>query len=86
VGTTLTATGRDAKILGCLWMEDSIFIGFSVCIVMLRKAGLEMHPVGVGFALATASLVPACFARLCPLGIFEAQKHGQLQDNRMLEG
>ena len=32
------------------------------------------------------SLVPACLGRLCPRGIFEAQKHGQPQNNRMLEG
>ena len=34
----------------------------------------------------TVSLVPACLGRLCPRGIFEAQKHGQPQDNRMSEG
>ena len=47
---------------------------------------LITHPRLEPILWVTASLVPACLGRLCPRGIFEAQKHGQPQDNRMLEG
>ena len=57
-------------VFSCTGLPNPVFL-----------ANIQVHFVSI-----TASLVPACFARLCPRGMFEAQKHGQPQDNRMLEG